>query len=475
MNKINLLRKKYPQFIYHSYSLTLKGKDLVVNFYFEIKPGIHFTPTITIQNIDSQKIKKIPRAVIDNLIFHLGLAEIPSYWKATCSPEIIIRAGHLNREQIKWWKNLLLKGLGQFFFTNKINFLKPDFVVIKSEKERKVLNKFDVKFKNNNILVPIGGGKDSIVTLEILKKYKKYLDISSLNCFALNINPTIAEVFKKAKCSHSVVVERKIDNKLLVLNQKGFLNGHTPFSAYLAFLSLFVSFISGYNYIFLSNERSSNEGNVHYLGKVVNHQWSKSFEFEKEFRFYVKKFLGQGIKYFSFLRPLYELQIVKLFINYPQYFKTFLSCNEAYKTYSGRVTPLGKWCNNCPKCLFVFTSLFPFIGEKKAINIFGENLFKKRSLLPLMLELVGESKFKPFECVGTEEETRVAFYLSLRRIKEKKHKVPFLLDYFENNFSNKFNQMNKAKKSIFSGWDSNNFLTPKLKKILKDEIKATNK
>jgi len=475
MNKVNLLRKKYPQFIYESYSSQLQGKNLVINFHFEIKPGIRFNPVIIIKNINHKTIRQAPKEVLDNLIFHLGLIESISYWKLTCSPEIIIRAGYLNREQIKWWKKIIFKGLGQFFFTNKINFLEPKFVTIKSGKKHKIIPKFKIKSKSNHVLVPIGGGKDSIVTLETLRKNKKNLNISSLNCFALNPNPTIIKVFKKAKCSNPLVVERKIDNKLLILNQKGYLNGHTPISAYLAFLSLLVSFISGYNYILFSNERSSNEGNIYYLGKLINHQWSKSFEFEKGFRSYVKKFLGEGIEYISFLRPLYELQIVRLFVNYPKYFKTFLSCNEAYRTYSGTVKPLGRWCNHCPKCLFVFTSLFPFIGQKRVKDIFGENLFDKKELLPLMLELLGEKKFKPFECVGTKEETKVAFYLSLQRAKKKKSKLPFLLNYFKINLLPKFNNIKREEKIIFNGWNNNNFLTPKLKKILKNEVRTIKK
>ena len=152
MDKINLLRKKYPQFIYHSYSSSLLGSNFVMSFHFEIKPGIYFTPVVTIKNVNPQKVKRIPKVILDNLIFHLGLIEIPSYWKATCSPKIVIRAGYLNKEQIKWWKNLLFKGLGQFFFTNKIDFLKKNFVVIESKRELSTLSKFHFRFENNNIL-----------------------------------------------------------------------------------------------------------------------------------------------------------------------------------------------------------------------------------------------------------------------------------------------------------------------------------
>ncbi len=262
-----------------------------------------------------------------------------------------------------------------------------------------------------------------------------------------------------------------------MLNRKGYLNGHTPISAYLAFLSLLVSYLGGYNYAAFSNERSANEGNIYYLGREINHQWSKSFEFEVDFRNYVSRYLGKGINYFSFLRPLYELQIAKLFVKYPEYFKIFLSCNNAYKTYSGRITPLGRWCNNCPKCLFVYSILYPFIGREKTMDIFGEDLFNKKSLFPLMLELLGEKKFKPFECVGTKEETRVAFYLSLRRVIKEKQPLPFLLNYFKDNFLHKYGEKNLQlqKEEIFKSWNKNNFLNEDFKQMLKDEISSIKK
>lgn len=214
-----------------------------------------------------------------------------------------------------------------------------------------------------------------------------------------------------------MVVTRTIDPKLLELNRKGYLNGHTPFSAYLAFLSVLCATLFDTKYIALSNERSSNEGNVKYLRKTINHQYSKSFDFEKKFRSYIKTYLTKGVEYFSFLRPLYELQIVRIFAQYPKYFSAFLSCNEAHKTTSGTKKPTGKWCGKCAKCLFVWLALYPFVSEKQIANIFKKSLFQDKTLAPLLEELTGKKKFKPFECVGTTKESRAA--LSLCRQKQR--------------------------------------------------------
>ncbi|MBT9148438.1 MAG: hypothetical protein DDT32_02212 [Syntrophomonadaceae bacterium] len=212
--------------------------------------------------------------------------------------------------------------------------------------------------------------------------------------------------------------------------------------------------IFDYKYIALSNEKSSNEGNLKYLGQTINHQWSKSFEFEKKFREYSKKYLTKDVEYFSFLRPLYEIQIAKLFSKYPKYFNVFLSCNQAYKTASGTKKPLKTWCGKCSKCLFVFTILYPFLKEKGWLKIFRKNLFNDKKLLPLMQQLIGKRGFKPFECVGTKKESLVAFYLSWKKNKEEKTSFPALLKYFQNKILQKYPNLEKESKKILNS--SNN-------------------
>jgi len=56
----------------------------------------------------------------DNLVFNLGLIELLSYWKATCSREIEVQTHNLDKDQINWWKDLIFEGMGQFFYENKI-------------------------------------------------------------------------------------------------------------------------------------------------------------------------------------------------------------------------------------------------------------------------------------------------------------------------------------------------------------------
>lgn len=438
-----------------------------MSFDFEIPPGISFRPKVIIQNVSPRDIERVGESAFSNFVFHLGLAEMPSYWKVTASPRIVIEAGFLVKSQIAWWRDLFMKGMGQYFFENNLDFTKPNFLEIKpsfskgySRMKTMVFPKQMNKRKTGSrILLPIGGGKDAIVTYEILSSANHHLVP-----FVLNPRKEQLAILRTMGERNPVAVQRAIDPALLALNRKGYLNGHTPFSAYLAFLTTLCAALFGCKYIALSNERSSNEGNVKYLGHTINHQYSKSFEFEKRFRLYNKTYLATDIEYFSFLRPLYDLQIAKVFAGHQKYFATFLSCNEAHKTKSRTKKPTGKWCGKCAKCLFVFACLYPFVETKKLENKFGWNLFEDASLIPLMEELVGEGHFKPFECVGTAKESLCAFYLSLQKTHPP---LPPLLKHFRAHIAKKHPNLHQTAKSLLSSWNQNHFLLPKFERRLK--------
>ena len=248
-----------------------------------------------------------------------------------------------------------------------------------------------VKFEERT-LVPIGGGKDSVVTLECLR--------NEMPVIPLIVNPRGATLncVKTAgyKENEFIIINRTLDPTMLKLNAEGYLNGHTPFSALLAFISVLVAFGSHSKYIALSNENSANESTV--PGTNINHQYSKSIEFEDDFRNYVAANLNDEVQYFSFLRPLSELQIAKLFSQCEAYHPVFRSCNAGSKTDS--------WCGKCPKCLFTWIILSPFLSREKLTAIFGKDLMADESLRPILEELNGTAAVKPFECVGTVEEVR---------------------------------------------------------------------
>ena len=253
-------------------------------------------------------------------------------------------------------------------------------------------------------------------------------------------------------------MNRRIDPLLLELNAKGFLNGHTPFSAMLAFYSLLVSAISGHRHIALSNESSANEPTV--MGTEVNHQYSKSFAFESDFRKYVKDYISPDFNYFSFLRPLNELQIARQFSRQVKYYPVFKSCNAGSKTDS--------WCCNCPKCLFAFTILSPFIPAIELIHIFGKNLYEMPGMLVYLKELTGITEVKPFECVGTVDEVNAALHMFIA--KNQHTKLPLLIDYYTNT-TNYSPGNSRLVEKLLTEFNSEHFLEPGFLEIIKQNNK----
>ncbi len=430
--KYEELRKKYNKFIYDSFSVENTDEEIIIKFKFIIENLTTFEPKVKIKkdklNIDNKLIENC-----NNAAFHMGLIELISYWKSTCSPNVIIKAGYINEEQIKWFKKLYFYGLGEMFYTNGIHANIDNFMNITCETN--VIYNDIINNKNEGYLIPIGGGKDSCVTLECLKKEKDNY------CLIVNPKPVTLECATVAGYSEDKIVKviRNIDNNLLDLNKKGFLNGHTPFSSMLAFLSYFVADLIGKKYISLSNESSANESNVD--GEKINHQYSKSIEFENDFRYYSSKYLKRNTEYFSFLRPLNELEIAMTFSKFEKYHHIFKSCNVGSK---GQVW---KWCCNCPKCLFVYIILSPFLYKEKLVDIFGEDLFERNDLLTTFVELTGNGETKPFECVGTYEEVCFAISKTINNIEKFSYdkKLPYLLKYFKDNFelSNLENDLTK--------------------------------
>lgn len=416
-------REEYKEFYYNNYFLTEDEDYIYLDFEFEIPKLTKFNPKLKILK-KNFKLKSIYTNEAKNMAFHIGLVELISYWKCACPKNVIIKCGYINKEQIDWWKKLYFYGLGELFYTNNIKTNIDEFMNIKCELKENNLQYEDINDELNGYIVPIGGGKDSVVTLETLK-------INKENDYCLIINPKTVTLecarISGLEKNNIIEINRIIDKKLIDLNSKGYINGHTPFSAMLAFVSYFIGYLLSKKYIALSNENSANESNV--VGEKINHQYSKSFEFEQDFEYYSNKYLKAKVKYFSFLRPLNELQIAKIFSKHEKYHKVFKSCNVGSKGEEW------KWCCNCAKCLFAYTILSPFLYKEKLINIFGEDLFEKDSLLKTFIELTGNGENKPFDCVGTYEEVNFAISKTIENLIAESKELPYMLKYYKENYN----------------------------------------
>ena len=435
-------REKYKDFIYHSYKYRLDD-NLEIEYHFEIPNLCEFRPQIIIKR---ENIKIVPnRDILEYLIFQIGLVELISYVKATCSKNIEIRAGYINDEQIKFFKKLYYNGLGEFLYINNINVSEEELFNIVCTHEEKKLPVTDYQGLGN--LICVGGGKDSCVTLELLKKEE--------NNSCLIINPKTPSLATATVAGYKdtdiMQVKRVLDRKIIELNEQGFLNGHTPLSSVIAFTALLCAYLQGKKNIVLSNEASANQETV--KGTNINHQYSKTIEFENDFREYVKNNIPLDINYFSLLRGLSEYNIAKLFAHYRIYHKVFKSCNLGSKEKEW------VWCCNCSKCLFIYIILSPFITKEERISIFGEDLYDREDLLDTFKEIIGYSDTKPFECVGTIEEARLAVSEVIEKGEEGR-----LLDYYRDNYPL------ELEKEEIEKYNDNNNLGEYYNKLVKEEL-----
>lgn len=433
------LRERYPEFLYEAFHHEWTAEGL--RLWFDFRMGdVVFHPEALFEARPFLSCD-VPAQVLDRMVFDIGMIELISYWKCACPPTVKVLCGALTDEQTAFWRKLYWNGLGEFFYTNGIAESQDGFLQVFSGQcsvcSEALLNGGSPL--SASYLVPIGGGKDSVVTLELLRRAGK-----TIRPLIMNPRGATRECARVAgfPLEEVLVIRRKIDPTLLELNAKGYLNGHTPFSAMLAFYTRLASALSGIPNVALSNESSANESTV--LGTSVNHQYSKSLEFEDDFRDYCVNALvrdcvsadatdtlahshdntlthshNNAFNYFSFLRPLSELQIAMLFSRFTAYHDVFRSCNVGSKK--------DIWCGHCAKCLFAYIILSPFIAPERLNAIFGKSMLDDTTLDLEFRQLLGLAETKPFECVGTVSEVRQALQMAVERW--YKDRRPKLLEY----------------------------------------------
>lgn len=404
-----MTKPKSSKFIFRGYRVDFKAREIKFDYRIEFfrQGPLDFTETVILP----KPPKNISRGRLKNFLEPLHLILGISYYKMYFPPKIILPF-KLSKDQAEFWNTVYRKGLGEFLYRNKLdpkriaNFPGSNF---HSSVPLRTGHLPSGRGGNNGVLLGIGGGKDSALAAELLRE----LPFTSLILHMEKRN-LINEEMAKRIGRPALAIKRILDPKIFK-NREEQYRGHIPFSAILAFLGILSAALYRYRYVIVGNEYSSNFGNIKYRGEIVNHQWSKSVEFEEMFQNYTKKYITPDIVYFSLLRPFHEIRIAEMFAEYKKYFPLFSSCNEIIKT--SQKARKRRWCGICAKCVFVFLMLSPFLSKKDLLKIFGKNIFGNRSLVPTFRDLLGFGKMKPFDCVGTFEEARAALWLAAKKYK----------------------------------------------------------
>jgi len=333
----------------------------------------------------------------DRALLHLHVAAGTSYYKTAAPPEVVVEGASMAPTELSFHHHLYDDGLREFAVANGLPVPRP--VTVVADGTGTVPGPPPAGGLRPGLVVPIGGGKDSMVLIESVLHLRPRL-------FAVNPHPLVAELAAEAGLE-LLVVHRRLDPGLAALHRAGAMNGHVPITAIVSLAAAVGGFVHGYDTVAMAVERSASEETLLVDGVPVNHQYSKSRDLELLLAGLLTSTVSPDLVYGSALRPYSELAISRAFARLTKYHRTFCSCNTAFRH---DAAPGDRWCGDCPKCRFVGLMLAPFVGRDALAAIVGRDLFADPGQVPGFAALMSDAD-KPFECVGERRESAAALRL----------------------------------------------------------------
>ncbi len=366
----------------------------VAQLVYAFDDGPELIETVTIPGapfvLDGDRAEAVQRAL---RLLHL-MAGV-SYYKAGVPEQVRIDSYTIDAATAALVETVYLNGLGEFAYRNGLN-LRGRFR-LPVEGDAFAAPALGLR---EHALVAIGGGKDSLVSIEALR--------------SLGIAETVTWIGGSQlirACAERtglpiLNIGRTLAPELFELNRQGAWNGHIPVTAVNSAILVLAALLQGVDQVVFSNERSASYGSQIPGTGEVNHQWSKGWAFEQAFGEHLERHVAADLHYYSLLRPLSELAVARQFAKSDVYDAHFSSCNRNFHILGER--PVNRWCGVCPKCHFVFLALAPFMPKMRLVGIFGRNLLDDIEQAPGFDALLEFQDHKPFECVGEGRESRAA-------------------------------------------------------------------
>ncbi len=335
-------------------------------------------------------------AAVEQAVRLLHLIAGVSYYKAAVPPAIAIDGYAIDPATAELMEQVYLNGLGEFAYRNGLDLHGR----IRFPRDGAPSAGAPAAGLPARALVAIGGGKDSLVSIEALR--------------AAGVDQTVAWVGGSQlirTCAErtglpTLNIGRALAPALFEINRQGAWNGHIPVTAVNSAILVLAALLTGADQVVFSNERSASYGSLIPGTGEVNHQWSKGWAFEQAFGEHVRRTVAADLHYYSLLRPLSELAVARQFARTDHYDAHFSSCNRNFHILGEK--PAQRWCGLCPKCHFVFLALAPFMPKPRLVGIFGRNLLDDPAQAPGYDALLEFQDHKPFECVGEGRESRAA-------------------------------------------------------------------
>jgi UDP-N-acetyl-alpha-D-muramoyl-L-alanyl-L-glutamate epimerase len=402
-DQVRRLREDYPVFRIEDARAVPGPAGVTLEFAFAAGE-LRFRPVVEFAGLRPDEAGRVITATAQRMIRALAIVEAFSYWKALCSPVIEVALPGPGAAELDWWQAFWPGAMGEFFYRNQIDYTAPGFLVIQGPAGGTAASAgaggpgTAGDAPAGPPLVLFSGGKDSLALARIVAAGA---GAAPVDFFLYNPGARLRGLAGSlASGGRLVEVRRTILPELLRLNAADHPNGHTPFSAYLAFAAMLTGYLRGSGPVMAGNSRSDDEPNVRsYLGRPVNHQWTKSYEFETALSSYRDRWLPGAPGYSSPLRPLHEVQVIASLAGDVDAYLRTASCNQVRG---------GGWCRSCAKCAWVFLATAALFGHDLAIRKTGGDMFADPALAGVYQEMAGLTGVKPFECTGSEDEVKAA-------------------------------------------------------------------
>jgi hypothetical protein len=324
-----------------------------------------------------------------------------SYYKAAVPEEIRIEGYAIDADTAALLESVYVHGLGEFAYRNGLNLHgKIRFPAGAQAAAEAAALGLRGPASQGHALVAIGGGKDSLVSIEALRSVGVDQTVTWIG------GSQLIRACAERTGLPTLNLGRQLAPELFDYNRQGAWNGHIPVTAVNSAILVFAAILLGVDQVVFSNERSASYGSLIEGTGEVNHQWSKGWAFEQAFGEHVQRHIAADLHYYSLLRPLSELAVARQFAKSDRYDAHFSSCNRNFHILGER--PTNRWCGVCPKCHFVFLALAPFMSKPRLVGIFGRNLLDDAGQIPGYDALLEFRDHKPFECVGEGRESRAA-------------------------------------------------------------------
>lgn len=367
----------------------------VAQLVYAFDDGPEMIETITVPGapfgLDAERAAAAERAL---RLLHL-IAGV-SYYKAAVPAEIRIDSYDIDADTAALLELIYVNGLGEFAYRNGLNLHgKITFPV--SQPQSAQAPALDLR---PHALVAIGGGKDSLVSIEALRTLGVEQTVTWIG------GSQLIRACAERTGLPTLNLGRALAPQLFDYNREGAWNGHIPVTVLNSAIMVFAAVLLGVDQVVFSNERSASYGSLIEGTGEVNHQWSKGWACEQAFGEYVQREVAADLQYYSLLRPLSELAVARQFAKTDRYDAHFSSCNRNFHILGER--PASRWCGVCPKCHFVFLALAPFMPKPRLMGIFGRNLLDDPAQTAGFDALLEYQNHKPFECVGEGRESRAA-------------------------------------------------------------------